>query len=50
MIVDKPPGVLSQPAESTAVDELALDQRLLLGLAAREGRGPTSGWCTGSTG
>ena len=40
VIADKPAGVLSQPAESSAADDLALDQRLLLGLAAREGRRP----------
>ncbi len=39
VVVDKPAGVLSQPAENDS-GELALDQLLLLGLAQREGRRP----------
>ena len=39
VVVHKPAGVLSQPAE-TDTRELALDQLLLLGLALREGRRP----------
>lgn len=39
MVVDKPAGLLSQPAESDP-KELALDQLLLMGLALREGRRP----------
>jgi len=39
MVVDKPAGLLSQPAESDP-RELALDQLLLMGLALREGRRP----------
>jgi len=38
--VDKPAGILSQAAASQDPAELALDQLLLLGLAAREGRRP----------
>lgn len=40
VVVDKPSGVLSQPAESSDPGELALDQMLLLGLAARDGSRP----------
>ena len=40
LVADKPAGVLSQPASSRRHDDLALDQRLLLQLAAREGRQP----------
>jgi len=39
VVVHKPAGVLSQPAE-TDTRELALNQLLLLGLALREGRRP----------
>jgi len=37
---DKPSGVLSQPAESQPASELAFDQIVMLGLAAREGHRP----------
>lgn len=40
LVVDKPAGVLSQPAEHRQPGELAMDERLLLNLAAREGRRP----------
>ncbi len=40
VVVDKPAGVLSQPAEERAAGELAEDERLLLFLAMREGRPP----------
>ena len=40
VVADKPAGVLSQPAESSQSDDVALDQLLLLGLAARDGRRP----------
>lgn len=36
--VDKPAGVLSQPAENMAEGELALDQQLLMAMAYRDGR------------
>ncbi len=39
-VVDKPAGVLSQPAEHRAPGELAMDERLLLQLASRSGRRP----------
>lgn len=38
--VDKPSGVLSQPAEHRQPGELAMDERLLMHLAAREGKKP----------
>lgn len=38
--VDKPAGVLSQPAEDPGVGDRSVDLQLLLGLAAREGRRP----------
>ncbi len=40
IVADKPSGVLSQPAEGGAPDDLALDQLLLMQLAARDGRRP----------
>ena len=40
VVVDKPAGVLSQPAEGSPRGELAIEQQLLLALAAREGRRP----------
>jgi RluA family pseudouridine synthase len=40
VVVDKPAGVLSQPAEGTQRGELAIEQQLLLALAARDGRRP----------
>lgn len=40
VVVDKPAGVLSQPAETSPHGELALDQMLLLCLAARDGCRP----------
>jgi len=40
LVVDKPAGVLSQPAETAAPGELAIEQQLLLSLAARNGRRP----------
>jgi 23S rRNA pseudouridine1911/1915/1917 synthase len=40
VVVDKPAGVLSQPAESAADDDVSIDVQLLLGLAVREGRRP----------
>jgi len=40
IVVDKPAGVLSQPAESSAAGELTIEQLLLLYLAARDGRRP----------
>ncbi len=39
-VVDKPGGVLSQPAGGSNPDDLALDERVLLALALREGRRP----------
>lgn len=40
VVVDKPAGVLSQPAEGSPRGELAIEQQLLLALAARDGRRP----------
>lgn len=40
VVVDKPAGVLSQPAEDSPRGELAIEQQLLLALAARDGRRP----------
>jgi len=40
LVVDKPAWVLSQPAETADEGELAIEQQLLLALAAREGRRP----------
>ncbi|PWB69687.1 MAG: RluA family pseudouridine synthase [Holophagae bacterium] len=40
VVVDKPAGVLSQPAESSTAGELTIEQQLLLFLAARDGRRP----------
>lgn len=40
LVVDKPAGVLSQPADRPEPGDLAMDQRLRLHLAAREGRRP----------
>lgn len=40
VVVDKPAGVLSQPAESSTAGELTIEQLLLLFLAARDGRRP----------
>jgi 23S rRNA pseudouridine1911/1915/1917 synthase len=40
LVVDKPAGVLSQPAETAARGELAIEQQLLLALAVRDGRRP----------
>jgi 23S rRNA pseudouridine1911/1915/1917 synthase len=40
VVAEKPPGVLSQPAEHSDEDELAFDQLVLLGLALRDGRRP----------
>jgi 23S rRNA pseudouridine1911/1915/1917 synthase len=40
LAVDKPFGVLSQPAEERAEGELAMDERVLLALALRDGRQP----------
>lgn len=40
LVADKPAGVLSQPAEESRGRELAIDEQLLLALAAREGRRP----------
>jgi 23S rRNA pseudouridine1911/1915/1917 synthase len=39
VVADKPAGMLCQPSERSE-DELALDQRLLVGLAARDGQRP----------
>lgn len=39
-VAAKPPGVLSQPAEHRRPGELAMDERMLLHLAARDGRRP----------
>lgn len=39
-VVDKPNGVLSQPAENSHPEDLALDERVLLNLALREGQQP----------
>jgi 23S rRNA pseudouridine1911/1915/1917 synthase len=40
LAVDKPSGVLSQPSESSDDADLALDQIVLLGIAARDGHRP----------
>jgi 23S rRNA pseudouridine1911/1915/1917 synthase len=40
VVAEKPPGMLSQPAEGGDPDELAFDQLLLLVLAQRDGRRP----------
>ena len=40
VVVDKPAGVLSQPAESSTAGELTIEQQLLLFLATRDGRRP----------
>jgi 23S rRNA pseudouridine1911/1915/1917 synthase len=40
LALDKPPGVLSQPAERRAPGELAMDERAALRLAWEEGRPP----------
>ena len=40
LVADKPAGVLSQPAEESRGRELAIDEQLLLAVAAREGRRP----------
>lgn len=40
LVAAKVAGVLSQPAENQAPDELSFDQQILLALAAREGRRP----------
>jgi len=40
LVVDKPSGVLSQPAEHPRPGDLAMDQRVRLHLAVREGRRP----------
>ena len=40
LVVNKPSGVLSQPAERPRPGDLAMDQRVRLHLAAREGRRP----------
>jgi len=40
LVVSKPAGVLSQPADTPRADDLAMDQLVRLHLAAREGRRP----------
>lgn len=40
LVADKPAGVLSQPTERPEPGDLAMDQRLRLHLAARDGRRP----------
>ena len=40
LAADKPSGILSQPADPSRGTDLAFDQIVLLGLAAREGRRP----------
>ena len=40
LAVDKPAGVLSQPAERRREGDTAMDERLLMALAARDGRRP----------
>jgi len=40
LAADKPAGILSQPSESLDTSELAFDQVILLGIAARDGRRP----------
>lgn len=40
LVVDKPAGVLSQPAAGRGRDELSLDQQVTLALADRDGRRP----------
>lgn len=40
VVVNKPAGVLSQPAEGSGGDDVSIDVQLLLGLAVREGKRP----------